>query len=96
MDKKWSEEDDKIVAKIVDSLMHAENVDFADYRIMYNWLISIKERVSCENSISIGQNMNNIMHCSECKLNFRFADSDIIEDAWVVCPDCGNKICILE
>lgn len=51
---------------------------------------------SCEKSISIEQNMNNVMHCSECKSNFHFVDSDIIEDTWVVCPSCKNKICILE
>ena len=41
---KWSEEDDKILDKIVNSLMGAENVECADYNIMYNWLNSIKER----------------------------------------------------
>lgn len=94
MDKKWSEEDDKIVAKIVDNLMRAENVDGDDYNIMYNWLISIKERIekSRENSILT----NNIMHCPECKSNFHFADSDIIEDAYVICPDCKNEICLLQ
>ena len=54
---------------------------------------------SCKKSISIEQNINNamhVMHCPECKSNFHFADSDIIEDVWVMCPDCKNKICILE
>ncbi len=45
MDEKWSEEDDKIVTKIVNSLMRAENVEGDDYNIMYNWLTSIKERI---------------------------------------------------
>lgn len=51
---------------------------------------------SCEKSILIEQNMNNFKHCPECKSNFHFADSDIIEDVWVMCPTCKNKICILE
>ena len=51
---------------------------------------------SCEKSISIEQNMNNFMHCPECKSNFHFVDTDIIEDIWVTCPTCKNKICILE
>lgn len=42
------------------------------------------------------QNMNNFMHCPECKSDFHFVDSDIIDEVWVVCPDCKNKICILE
>lgn len=94
MDEKWSEEDDKIVAKIVDSLMRSKNVEGDDYNIMYNWLISIKERVEkhCENSILT----NNVMHCPECKSNFHFANSDIIEDVLVVCPTCKNKICLLQ
>lgn len=86
--EKWSEKDDKIVAKIVDSLMRAENVDSDDYNIMYNWLILIKER--------IGQNMSNIIHCPECKSNFHFTDSDIIEGTWIICLTCKNEICILE
>lgn len=42
---KWSEEDDKILDKIVNSLMGAENVECADYNIMYDWLNSIEERM---------------------------------------------------
>lgn len=42
---KWSEEDDKILDKIVNSLMSAENVDCANYNIMYNWLESLKQRM---------------------------------------------------
>lgn len=49
-----------------------------------------------ELTIKWNQNMNNFIHCPECKSNFHFADSDIIEDAWVICPDCKNEICILE
>lgn len=43
--EKWSEEDDKILNKIVNSLMGAENVDCTDYNIMYNWLESLKQRM---------------------------------------------------
>lgn len=42
---KWSEEDDEILDKIINSLMGAENVDCADYNIMYNWLESLKQRM---------------------------------------------------
>lgn len=42
---KWSEEDDKILDKIVNSLGRAENVDCADYNIMCNWLESLKQRM---------------------------------------------------
>ena len=41
----WSKEDDKILDKIVNSLMGAENVDCTDYNIVYNWLESIKQRL---------------------------------------------------
>ena len=41
----WSKEDDKILEKIVYSLMGAENVECDDYNIMYNWLNSIKQRL---------------------------------------------------
>jgi hypothetical protein len=41
----WSEEDDKILDKIINSLMAAENVDGSDYNIIFNWLNSIKERL---------------------------------------------------
>lgn len=51
---------------------------------------------SCEKAISIEQNINNFMHCPECKENFHFVDSDIIDDTWVICPTCKNKISILE
>lgn len=51
---------------------------------------------SCEKCISIEQNINNFMHCPECKSNFHFVDDDIIEDVYVICPTCKNKICILE
>lgn len=47
-------------------------------------------------TIAWNKNMSNFIHCSECKSNFHFTDSDIIEDTWVVCPTCKNKICILE
>lgn len=49
-----------------------------------------------ELTIKWNQNMNNFIHCPECKSNFHFADSDIIEDAWVICPDCKNEICLLQ
>lgn len=42
---KWTEEDNQILDKIVNSLMGAENVDCADYNVMYNWLISIKQKM---------------------------------------------------
>lgn len=42
---KWSEEDDKILDKIVNCLMGIEKVECADYNIMYNWLKSIKQRM---------------------------------------------------
>ena len=42
---KWSEEDDKILDKIVNSLMSAENVECDDYNIMYNWLKSLKQKI---------------------------------------------------
>ena len=43
--RQWLEEDDKILDKIITALMRAENVDCADYNIMYDWLYSIKERL---------------------------------------------------
>lgn len=49
-----------------------------------------------ELTIKWNQNMNNFIHCPECKSNFHFADSDIIEDVLVVCPTCKNKICLLQ
>lgn len=49
-----------------------------------------------ELTIKWNQNMNNFIHCPECKSNFHFADSDIIEDSWVICPDCKNEICLLQ
>ena len=49
-----------------------------------------------ELTIKWNQNMNNFIHCPECKSNFHFADSDIIEDVFVVCPTCKNKICLLQ
>lgn len=42
---KWSKEDEQILDKIITALMHAENVDCADYNIMYNWLKSLKQRM---------------------------------------------------
>jgi hypothetical protein len=42
---KWSEEDNKILVKIITALMGANNVECADFNVMYNWLISIKERM---------------------------------------------------
>lgn len=42
---KWSEEDDKVFDKIIDSLVNAKNVDCSDYNIMCNWLESIKQRL---------------------------------------------------
>lgn len=35
-------------------------------------------------------------HCPECKANFLYEDSDIVDGIWIICPDCGNKLCILE
>lgn len=49
-----------------------------------------------ELTIKWNQNMSNFIHCPECKSNFHFADSDIIEDVLVVCPTCKNKICLLQ
>lgn len=49
-----------------------------------------------ELTIKWNQNMKNFIHCPECKSNFHFADSDIIENVLVVCPTCKNEICILE
>lgn len=49
---------------------------------------------SCEKSISIEQNKNNFIHCPECKSQFHFIDTDIIEGDYVVCPSCKKKICI--
>lgn len=45
---KWSEEDNEILDKIVNSLMSAENVDGDDYNIMYNWLKSLKEKMQLQ------------------------------------------------
>ena len=42
----WSKDDDKILDKIVSSLMRAGNVDGSNFNIMYNWLKSIKERLA--------------------------------------------------
>lgn len=42
---KWSEEDNKILVKIITALMDANNVECVDFNVMYNWLISIKERM---------------------------------------------------
>lgn len=42
---KWSEEDEKILIKIITALMAAKNVECADFNIMYNWLKSIKQKI---------------------------------------------------
>lgn len=41
----WTEEDDKILIKIITALMDAKNVECADFNIMYNWLNSLKKRI---------------------------------------------------
>lgn len=35
------------------------------------------------------------IRCFECKTHFNYTEKDIIDDAFVICPECGNKICIL-
>ena len=41
----WTEGDDEMLDKIIAALMGAENVECADYNIMYNWLNSIEQRI---------------------------------------------------
>ena len=60
-----------------------------------DWLVKQGEQKYID-KFNVIKFMNNFIHCPECKSNFHFADSDIIEDTWVVCPTCKNKICILE
>lgn len=58
---------------------------------MANELIELSEK-----AILKEQYMHNFMHCPECKADFHFMDTDIIEEVYVMCPTCKNKICILE
>lgn len=32
--------------------------------------------------------------CYECKTEFSFTQSDVIDSIFVKCPDCGTEICI--
>ena len=42
---KWTDDDDNMLDKIVNSLIDSKYVDSVNYNIMYNWLNSIKQRM---------------------------------------------------
>ena len=37
----------------------------------------------------------NVIECHECDEVFSFNNEDVIDDTYVICPNCGEKICIL-
>lgn len=41
------------------------------------------------------RNLSNIVHCHRCSETFCFNEEDILHNKYVICPDCGEKICIL-
>lgn len=39
--------------------------------------------------------LTNVIECYECDKVFSFNNEDVIDGTYVICPDCGEKICIL-
>lgn len=42
------------------------------------------------------KNKKHSTKCYDCKKEFDYSDKDIVDGVWVICPDCGNRICILD
>lgn len=41
-------------------------------------------------------NTSNLIKCYDCKNVFKYSDSDIVNDVFVKCPECGQELCILD
>jgi hypothetical protein len=54
-----------------------------------------KEKNEMHDFLNGLKTFTNVIECYECDKVFSFNNEDVIDCTYVICPDCGEKICIL-